>query len=286
MAELLKGKPVTDSINERSFQKVNELKAQGITPCVALVRVGENSSDISYEKGIIKRCSEMGIEVHHLLFPDTVTVEEFYKGLDELNNDNNIHAILLFRPIPEHLDNEKARNYIAFNKDVDGCCDKSLTSVFTNSKEGFIPCTAQAVMEILDYYNIPVSGKKVTVLGRSLVVGKPVSMLLLNRNATVTICHSKTDNIEKAASEADILICATGKLEQVNKDYVNPQQTVIDVGINWSEEKKKICGDCLFEEVEPSVHYITPVPGGVGTVTNAVLINHIVEAAASTTTHN
>ena len=162
---------------------------------------------------------------------------------------------------------------------MDGCSDLSLAGVFTNTELGFAPCTAKAAVEILDHYSIDVKGKNVVVLGRSLVIGKPVAMLLLNKNATVTICHTKTVDIRNIASKADILICATGVMESVNKDYVNPEQTIIDVGISWNEEKEKLCGDVLFEEVEPLVKAITPVPGGVGSVTTSVLINNTVEAA-------
>ena len=279
MAELLKGKEVATAVNARSQVKVKTLKEQGIQPLVAILRVGEKSEDISYEKGVIKRCVELGIEVRQVILPADVEKETFYQALHELNNDDKVHGILLFRPLPKHLDNELARQSIDPEKDTDGCTDGSLAGVFTNTETGFAPCTAQAVIEILDYYGIEIKGKNATVLGRSLVIGKPVSMLLLNRNATVTICHTKTENVEEIARHADILICATGQMESVTSDYVREGQTVVDVGISWNEAKQKLCGDCLFEEVEPAVAKITPVPGGVGAVTNAVLVNHVVEAA-------
>jgi len=279
MAELLKGKEVAAAVNARSQAKVETLKEQGIQPLVAILRVGEKSEDISYEKGVIKRCGELGIEVRQVILPADVEKETFYQALHELNNDDKVHGILLFRPLPKHLDNELARQSIDPEKDIDGCTDGSLAGVFTNTETGFAPCTAQAVIEILDYYGIETKGKNVTVLGRSLVIGKPASMLLLNRNATVTICHTKTENVEERARQADILICATGQMESITSDYVREGQTVIDVGISWNETKQKLCGDCLFEEVEPAVAKITPVPGGVGAVTNAVLVNHVVEAA-------
>ena len=183
------------------------------------------------------------------------------------------------RPLPKHLDNEKARQYIKPCKDVDGCTDGSLAGVFTDSNIGFAPCTAQAAIEILDYYNIDVKGKNVVILGRSLVIGKPVSMLLLNKNATVTICHTKTKDVEKIAAKSDIIIAATGQMESIDASYVNPDQTIIDVGITYNETKQKLCGDVLFEEVEPIVKNITPVPGGVGSVTTSVLVKHVIEAA-------
>lgn len=276
---LLKGKEVANSINEISIKKTNELKEKGITPTLAIVRVGENGSDISYEKNATKKCNEIGVEVKNIILDKEIEYDKFYKTLDELNNDDAIHGILMLRPLPKYLDNEKARKYIAANKDIDGCSDNSLAAIFTNTDVGFPPCTAQAAIEILNYYNIEVTGKNVVVLGRSLVIGKPVSMMLLNRNATVTICHTKTKDVQSITSKADIIICATGAMESINKDYVRPGQTIIDVGITYNEAKQKLCGDVLFEEVEPIVENITPVPGGVGSVTTSILVSHVVDAA-------
>ena len=279
MAELLRGKEVAARINERSRNDVLMLKDKGITPALAIIRVGERSEDLSYERGAMKRCGEVGVEVINVVFPEDVDKKTFYEKLDELNKDSGIHGILLLRPLPDHLDNELARSSIAPEKDVDGCTDGSLTGVFTNTEKGFAPCTAQAAIEILDCYGIDLKGKNVVVLGRSLVVGKPVSMLLLNRNATVTVCHSRSRNIPEICRKADILITCTGQMESVNKDYVNEDQIIIDVGITFNETKNKLCGDVLFEDVEPLVKMITPVPGGVGAVTTSVLVSHVVEAA-------
>lgn len=278
MANLLKGKDVAISINERSKKDIEALKNKGIIPTLAIVRVGNKESDLSYEKGAIKRAGEVGVEIKSIVLDENVDYNSFYSTLDQLNNDNSVHGILLLRPIPNELDNEKARLYIKPEKDVDGCGNGSLSGVFTNTEYGFAPCTAQAAIEILDYYNIDVTGKNVVVVGRSLVVGKPLSMLLLNKNATVTVCHSKTKDLSGICKKADIVICAIGRLEMLNADYFSNNQIVIDVGINWSETKQKLCGDVLFEEAEPIVDSITPVPGGVGSVTTSVLINHVVEA--------
>lgn len=279
MANLLKGKDVAISINDRSKKEVEILKQKGITPTLAIVRVGNKESDLSYEKGAIKRASEVGVEIKSIVLDETVDYDLFYSTIEQLNNDNSIHGILLLRPIPNHLDNEKARLSIKPQKDVDGCCNGSLSGIFTNTNLGFPPCTAQAAIEILDYYNIDVKGKNVVVLGRSLVVGKPLSMMLLNRNATVTICHTKTENIESISSKADIVVASIGKAELLNKEYFSNNQTIIDVGISWNETKQKLCGDVLFDEVEPIVKNITPVPGGVGSVTTSVLMSHVIEAA-------
>ena len=279
MANLLKGKDVAISINDRSKKEVEILKQKGITPTLAIVRVGNKESDLSYEKGAIKRASEVGVEIKSIVLDKTVDYDLFYSTIEQLNNDNSIHGILLLRPIPNHLDNEKARLSIKPQKDVDGCSNGSLSGIFTNTYLGFPPCTAQAAIEILDYYNIDVKGKNVVVLGRSLVVGKPLSMMLLNRNATVTICHTKTENIESISSKADIVVASIGKAELLNKEYFSNNQTIIDVGISWNETKQKLCGDVLFDEVEPIVKNITPVPGGVGSVTTSVLMSHVIEAA-------
>ncbi|MBQ3375869.1 MAG: bifunctional 5,10-methylenetetrahydrofolate dehydrogenase/5,10-methenyltetrahydrofolate cyclohydrolase [Erysipelotrichaceae bacterium] len=279
MAEILKGKPVADHLDDISLSKSEALKEKGIIPLLAVLRVGARDDDISYERGASKKCRKTGVEVRSVVLPEDVEQEEFYRTLDELNNDPLVHGILMFRPLPKYLDNEKARLSINPDKDVDGCGNRSLTGVFINKKMGFAPCTAEAAMQILDYYGIELSGKRVVVIGRSLVVGKPLAMLLLNRNATVTICHSKSVNIPEITKEADIIICCTGQMESVNAEYVREGQTVIDVGITYNEKKQKLCGDVLFEEVEPIVERITPVPGGVGSVTTSVLVSHVIEAA-------
>ena len=277
MANLLKGKCVADAINEESIALVNELKNKNITPTLATFRIGDNEADIAYESNINKRANNIGVKVINNVFDINIEVDEFIKEVNKANLDNNIHGILIFRPLP--FNEELIRNLIVANKDVDGSTNDSLALIFTNTNKGFAPCTAEAAMKILDYYNIDLVGKNVVVIGRSLVVGKPLSMLLLNRNATVTICHSKSEDIASISKKADIVIAAIGRTEMLNKDYFSNNQTVIDVGINYSVEKNKLCGDVLFEEVERVVKNITPVPGGVGSVTNAILINHVVLSA-------
>ncbi|MCR4950687.1 MAG: bifunctional 5,10-methylenetetrahydrofolate dehydrogenase/5,10-methenyltetrahydrofolate cyclohydrolase [Solobacterium sp.] len=279
MAELLKGKPVADAILARCANQAEKLKEEHIIPVLAILRVGENEADISYEKGAGKRCAQAGVEVRNVILPADVSQEEFDETLQKLNEDDSVHGILMFRPLPRHLNSEKARNMIAPEKDVDGCTDGSLAGVFTNTRTGFAPCTAQAAVEILDYYGIEIKGKNVTVIGRSLVVGKPLALLLMNRNATVTVCHTRTKDVPAACQNADIVVAATGKMETVGAEYFHEGQTVIDVGISWNEEKGKLCGDVIFDEAEPIVRAITPVPGGVGSVTTSVLVSHVVEAA-------
>ena len=279
MAKILKGKEVADALTSQMKQDVENLKAAGVTPTLCIFRVGERPDDLSYERGAAKRASLVGIEVRKVILPADVSQEEFDQ---EFNEDESIHGILLFRPLPKHLDNEKARQMLNPAKDIDGCTDLSLAGVFTNTKTGFPPCTAQAAMEILHYYGIPIKGKKAAVIGRSLVVGRPVAMMLMHENATVVNCHTRTVDVPSITREADILITASGQLHSVTKEYTNPNQVVIDVGINWDEAKGGISGDVAFEDVEPNVAAITPVPGGVGSVTTCVLIGHVAEAARRT----
>ncbi|MBE5911890.1 bifunctional 5,10-methylenetetrahydrofolate dehydrogenase/5,10-methenyltetrahydrofolate cyclohydrolase [Pseudobutyrivibrio sp.] len=279
MARLLKGKDVVDALNESMAKEVESLKSKGITPTLAILRVGERPDDLSYEKGAIKRCQQVGVEVKVVNFDEQVSQEEFFNALAKLNEDINIHGILMFRPLPKHIDQEKARKLLAVEKDVDGCTDLSLAGVFTNSGEGFAPCTAEAAMEILKYYGIELSGKKVAVIGRSLVIGRPVAMMLMHENATVTICHTRTVDVPSITKDADIVVVASGQMESVGADYLKAGQTVIDVGISWNSEKNKLCGDVRFDEVSDIVDAITPVPGGVGGVTTSILVKHVIEAA-------
>ena len=279
MAKLLKGKDVVENLNEKLSKKVNELKTKGINPTLAILRVGEKADDLSYERGAIKRCQLVGVDVKVVALPVDVPENEFFDALDKLNNDITIHGILMFRPLPKHIDEAKARNMLSPAKDVDGSTDLSLAGVFTNTNLGFSPCTAEAAMEILKYYNIPLSGKKVAVIGRSLVIGRPIAMLLMHENATVTICHTKTVDVPGITKNADIVVVASGQMESVGADYLRENQTVIDVGISWNSEKNKLCGDVKFDEVEGIVDAITPVPGGVGGVTTSILVKHVIEAA-------
>ena len=282
MAQILKGKPVADALTAQMKKDVEELKAAGVTPTLCIFRVGERPDDLSYERGATKRASVVGIEVRNVILPADVSQEVFDTEFRKVNEDDSIHGILLFRPLPGHLDNEKARQMLNPAKDIDGCTDLSLAGVFTNTKTGFPPCTAQAAMEILHYFGIQIKGKKAAVIGRSLVIGRPVAMMLMHENATVVNCHTRTVDVPSITRAADILITASGQLHSVTKEYTNPYQVVIDVGINWDEAKGGISGDVAFEDVEPYVAAITPVPGGVGSVTTCVLISHVVEAARRT----
>lgn len=278
MAELLKGAAVVAAMNEKMMAEIAVLKEKGISPTLAILRVGERGDDISYEKGAMKRCDTVGVAVKNVLLPADVTQDVMMKNVEMLNNDKSVHGVLIFRPLPKHLDEEAVRQALKPEKDIDGITDGSLAGVFTGSGEGFAPCTAQACMEILDFYKVDCKGKRATVIGRSLVVGKPAAIMLLGKHATVTVCHTRTVDMPSVARNAEILIVAAGKANAVTKEYLAPGQIVVDVGINMTDEGK-LCGDVKFDDAEPIVGAITPVPGGVGTVTTSVLVSHVVEAA-------
>lgn len=277
-ANLLKGKDVADALNAKMSADVEALKAKGVIPTLAILRVGERPDDISYEKGATKRCEGVGVAVKNVVLPADVTQDALMKSVDELNNDKGVHGVLIFRPLPKHLDEEAVRNALKPEKDVDGITDGSMAGVFTGNGNGYPPCTAQACMEILDFYKVDCKGKRAVVIGRSLVVGKPAAVMLMGKNATVTVCHTKTVDMPSVAKTAEILIVAAGKANAVTKDYLASGQIVVDVGINMTDEGK-LCGDVKFDEAEPIVGAITPVPGGVGTVTTSVLVSHVVDAA-------
>jgi len=279
MAELLKGAAVVAALNEKMIADITELKAKGVNPTLAILRVGERPDDISYEKGATKRAETVGVDVKNVLLPNDVTQEELIKNVEALNNDASVHGVLIFRPLPKHLDEEAVRQTLSPVKDIDGITDGSLAGVFTGNNNGYPPCTAQACMEILDYYGVDCKGKRAVVVGRSLVVGKPAAMMLTAKHATVTICHTRTVDMPSVVKQAEIVVVAAGKMRAITKDYFSDGQVVVDVGINWDDAANKLAGDVDFDAAEPIVGAITPVPGGVGTVTTSVLISHVVAAA-------
>ena len=282
MAELLKGAPVAAAITEELVGRVAALKEKGVTPTLAIVRVGERDDDLSYERGALKRAEKVGLGVRKFVLPADCSQDDLMAVIDEVNTDASIHGCLMFRPLPKTLDEAAACAALDPAKDVDCITEGSLFGVFANRPKGFPPCTAQAVIEILDHYGYELKGANVTVVGRSLVIGKPVSMMLQAKNATVTMCHTRTRDLAAECAKAEILVVAAGHIGTVGAASVAPGQVVIDVGINWDEAAGKLCGDVLFDEVEPIVAAITPVPGGVGSVTTAVLAKHVITAAERT----
>ena len=279
MATILKGAPVVAAMNEANTARCAALAAKGITPTLAVVRVGEREDDLSYERGVMTRCGKVGVAVRQFLLPADATQDALLEVIEKINADKSIHGCLLFRPLPRQFDDRTIRAALAPEKDIDGITDGSLAGVFTNTALGYPPCTAQACLEILKYYDIPLSGKRAVVVGRSLVVGKPAAMMLDRENATVTICNSRTQNLPALCKEADVVVVAMGKRGFIGADCLREGQTVVDVGIHVGDDGK-LCGDVRFAEAEPVVEAITPVPGGVGTVTTSVLVGHVVQAAA------
>ena len=275
--QIIKGKPVADKISEELIKEVDLLVKEGINPKLTIVRVGARSDDLSYERGALKRCQNIGITTEVLELAEDITQEEYIDVLKRVNDDKNVNGILCFRPIPKHLNEEVIKYVIAPEKDVDCFSPINSAKVMEGDKSGFPPCTPTAVVEILKHYNVDLKGSKVTVLGRSMVVGKPVSMLLLSEHATVTICHSKTKNLSGVAAEADVLIAAIGRAKMVDESFVKDGAVVIDVGINVDEEGN-LCGDVDTNAVLDKVSMITPVPAGVGSVTTSILAKHVVKA--------
>ena len=278
MSKLLLGKPVADAMTEDLVVRVEALKAAGVQPVLAIVRVGERPDDLSYERGVTKRAQSVGVDVRPFVLAEDASQQQLEAVIRQVNEDSSIHGCLMFRPLPAHLDEDAACALLASEKDVDAISPAALAGVFADLQGAFAPSTAVACMKVLDHYDIDPAGKKVVVIGRSLVIGKPLAMLLLARNATVTICHSRTRNLVETVREAEIVICATGRARAYGADFFREGQTVVDVGINVDAEGK-LCGDVDFESVENLVDAITPVPRGVGSVTSAVTVGHTVQAA-------
>lgn len=279
MAELLRGAPVAAAITEDLLPRVAALRAQGVEPTLALIRVGERPDDLSYERGACKRADKVGIAVRKFVLPADCTQADLLATITQVNTDPTIHGCLMFRPLPAHLDEEAACAALDPAKDMDGITAGSLFGVFANRPVGFAPCTAEAVVELLDRSGVALEGARVTVVGRSLVIGRPVALMLQARNATVTMCHTRTRDLPAACRAAEVLVVAAGHAGTVGASCASPGQVVVDVGVNWDDAAGKLVGDVAFDEVEPVVARITPVPGGVGAVTTAVLAQHVVMAA-------
>ena len=282
MATILKGAPVVAAMNERNAALCEQLKAKGITPTLAVVRVGEREDDLSYERGVMTRCSKVGVAVRQFVLPADATQEQLLRVLDEVNTDDGIHGCLLFRPLPKQFDDRTVRAALRPEKDIDGITDGSLAGVFTNTDLGYAPCTAQACMEILKYYNVPLSGKRAVVVGRSLVVGKPAAMMLDRENATVTLCHTGTRDVADHMRRADVIVAAMGSAGFVTPDKIKDGAVLVDVGVSrvYDEEagRYRIKGDVDKACYDKASAY-TPNPGGVGPMTRAMLLANVVEMA-------
>lgn len=271
----LRGKKVSDGIKEYVSK---ELETLTFVPKLAIVRVGENPDDMSYERGATKKLKSFGLDVASYVFPQDISDEDFKKAFKDINEDDEVTGILLLRPLPRTINEKDIENMIDPKKDLDSISPINIAKVFAGDTTGFSPCTAEAVIEVLKAYDIELTGKRVTVVGRSMVVGKPVSMLLLKENATVTMTHTKTVDLRKTCSDAEIVIAAAGRAKMLNSDYCGQDAVMIDVGINV-DENGKLCGDVDYATLDGKASAATPVPGGVGTVTTAVLAKHLIQAA-------
>ena len=289
MAKLLLGKEVNEALVANLQSRTAALREKGVAPTLGIIRVGARPDDLSYEKGAIKKAEQVGIDVKVIELPEDADREAVLAAVDQVNADATIHGVLMFQPFPAHLRpyQREICNRLDPKKDMDCLTDLSSAGVYQGRSDlGYAPCTPAACMEILDFYGIDCKGKNAVVIGRSLVVGKPAGMMLMGKNATVTVCHTKTVNTAEICRNADIIVSAAGVLNSLTAEYVRPGQIVIDVSINWDENKINarggkggIAGDAKFDEVEAIVDAITPVPGGVGAVTTTVLMKHVVEAA-------
>jgi methylenetetrahydrofolate dehydrogenase (NADP+)/methenyltetrahydrofolate cyclohydrolase len=278
MGIIMTGSDVVAAMKEGLLREMEELATKGIVPQLAIVRVGARPDDLAYERGAMKRMASVGIRCTVVELSESVDEQEFERAFAAVNDDPQVHGILLFRPLPKQLDEDAVRSMINPTKDIDCMSPVNMAKVFAGDESGFAPCTPEAVMEVLAHYGIDLKGKRVTLVGRSMVVGKPLAMLLLKQNATVTICHTRTADLGAACRNAEVLIAAAGKARMIPAEFVAEGAVVIDVGINVGPDGT-ICGDVDFDAVAPRASSITPVPGGVGTVTSSVLAKHVVRAA-------
>lgn len=276
MEKILRGKPVVEAIKEQIKEKVKNYNAQNIFPTLGIIRVGNREDDLAYERRVIKNCEQLEIKAHVFEMDENISMSDFAKEVKTIDGDQNIHGILMFRPLPKHLEGKDVQTLISPEKDIDCMHPENLRKVFEGEKDGHYPCTPEAVVEILKYYNIPLKGSNIAVVNRSMVLGKPLSMMLIQENATVTVCHSKSVDIPSITKKADVVITGVGRPNFFTAQHFSNQSIIIDVGINYFNNK--MCGDVDYEQVEDMVQAITPVPGGVGTVTSTILLKHVIDA--------
>lgn len=276
---ILKGAPVAEALSIELSERVRALGECGVVPCLGMIRIGERAGDLSYERSASKRCEALGIAIRKRLLDESVTEQELLAVIAEMNADDTVHGILFFRPLPEGMDMRAICDAIAPEKDVDGVGSRSMADVYMGAAHGFFPCTAQAVMEMLHYYQIPVCGKRAVVVGRSLVTGRPAALLLLREHATVSVCHTRTEDLAALTRQADLIVTATGHINTLTREHLTRGQVVIDIGLTYDEARGKLCGDVDHEAAEEIVDAISAVPGGIGAVTSTVLCAHVIEAA-------
>ena len=278
MAIILYGKPVVDSIKSDLERRIKLIKDRGVSPGLAILRAGERPDDIAYENRLNRMCEALGIRHQTVEVGRDISQNGLEFALEQLNSREEVHGIIVFRPLPDHINDDRICDLISVDKDVDCMNPDNLKGLFTGRNKAFAPCTAEAVIELLDYYGYNLDGANVAIINRSSVIGKPLSLLFLDRNATVMICHSHTKNIRNITKSADIVVTGTGKSEYFGPEYVSPGTVVVDVGINFREDGT-MTGDVFFDAVCEKAAAVTPVPGGIGGITSAVLLRHIIESA-------
>lgn len=274
---LLEGKPVAEKIKQEIIETVEACRQAGeALPKLAIIRAGEREDDLAYERRVLKNCAQLGIEAEVKALAQEVQQADFLAAIRQANEDPKIHGILIFRPLPPQLDAKEAGKAIRPEKDIDCMSPVNTEKIFAADQSGIPPCTPEAVIAILKHYQYTLTGKNVVIVSRSMVLGKPLAMLFLAENATVTICHSKTADLPGISAKADIVVTGAGKAKYFGKSFFSPQSVIVDVGINM--EEGHLCGDVDFDEVQSAVSAISPVPGGVGTLTSMILLRHIVDA--------
>ncbi|MBQ8637959.1 MAG: bifunctional 5,10-methylenetetrahydrofolate dehydrogenase/5,10-methenyltetrahydrofolate cyclohydrolase [Lachnospiraceae bacterium] len=279
--EILKGMTVVNAMKETMKSEIAQMEQ---APLLAIVRVGERPDDCAYERGAMKRMSGLGIRTRSCVFDADISNEAFQEAFLAINGDPEVDGILLLRPLPSQIDEKAITELIDPKKDVDGISPVNMAKLFMGEPDGFAPCTPEAVVEMLKFAGVELAGKHAVIVGRSLVVGKPLAMLLMKENCTVTVCHSRTKNLQDVCRSGEILVAAIGKAEMLDGSFAAPGAVVLDVGINVNQEGK-LCGDVAFDTLDASVALATPVPGGVGTVTTSVLAKHVIRAAKQRREH-
>lgn len=278
MAKILYGKPVVDSIKNDLTRRIKLVKDRGVSPGLSVLRAGERPDDIAYENRLNRMCDVLGIRHQTVEVGRDISQNGLAFALEQLNLQEDMHGIIVFRPLPDHIDDDMICDLISVDKDIDCMNPDNLKGLFTGRNKTFAPCTAEAVIELLDFYGFNLDGANVAIINRSPVIGKPLSLLFLDRNSTVMICHSHTKNIRDITRSADIVVTGTGKTEYFGPEYVSPGTIVVDVGINFREDGS-MTGDVFFDAVCEKAAAVTPVPGGIGGITSAILLRHIVESA-------
>ncbi|WP_099203084.1 bifunctional 5,10-methylenetetrahydrofolate dehydrogenase/5,10-methenyltetrahydrofolate cyclohydrolase [Miniphocaeibacter massiliensis] len=277
MDAVLSSNELAKKLEEDIISRVQTLTQKGNTPKLAILRVGENPNDISYEKSLLKKGDAYGIEVQQVVVEDTITTEGLKEKMEELNNDDSVTGIIMFRPLPKHIDEELIQETISWKKDVDCMSPLNLAKIFQGDFSSFQPATPFASMKILEYYGIDLSGKNVAIVNRSMVLGKPLAMMVLGKNGTPTICHSRTKDLKKVLQEADVVVTATGRAKSLTREFLTKDSIVIDVGVSMGEDGK-LSGDADFEDLKDFVKGITPRLGGVGKITSTLLMDQLVQA--------